>query len=180
MSEVEGVPQYKLNRLWKHMLKVEKLTGSRLRKNPRYESHECPIDRFSPSIDKEGNHFTGATKYATLEYDNKVYEIHPMSDSLWWGYLSYSIRTNIKFDSIEKLDSYLYQNAFLPLNCKFFFNSGLSYDPIIKKFSCTHNISWAINQSAYILAVLGFNPDAVFASITKYCFLFASQPTSKE
>lgn len=52
--------QYRLSRLKKHLVQLEKEVGQPLRTTPRW-SHiaGCPIQRFAPDIDKEGNKYFG-------------------------------------------------------------------------------------------------------------------------
>ena len=90
----EGVTQKRLNRLWRHLLKLERLTGMPLRKEPRYSAYCCcPIGGFAPSHNSKGEHlfdysYTGIFRYGSKNkhIDYKIYE---WEDGKWWSGLSY-------------------------------------------------------------------------------------------
>ena len=47
-------------RLWNHLMEVEKQVGQPLRKTPRSSATDCPIRNFAPDKDAQGRNFTKA------------------------------------------------------------------------------------------------------------------------
>lgn len=88
-TEVEGIPQEKLDRLWMHLLKTEELTGRKLRKTPRDNLSDCPICNFAPGRDESRREFLCVSISGTLQYEYPSrYEIYTGADSLWWTSLN--------------------------------------------------------------------------------------------
>lgn len=98
------VTQDKLDRLWGHFLKLEELTGERLREKPRGKLTDCPILNFAPDKYRDesfkGVESGGAVIYGIVPCEKVTFNIlqlfyHPKYtfdiyeylDSLWWGSL---------------------------------------------------------------------------------------------
>jgi hypothetical protein len=94
----EGVTQKRLNRLWRHLLKLEKLTGKPLRKTPRQngDMSNCPVRAFAPEKNKGGLLYMGTNRRGDIGYHTekldpiakeecaKTYSIYTWRDSDWW------------------------------------------------------------------------------------------------
>lgn len=106
-TEVKGIPQEKLDRLWMHLLKIEELTGRKLRKTSRYTLLDCPIENHTPGRDKEGKVFRHACFSGYLAYGTSCslykYEIYTFEDSEWWGGLNNEYRSAITKWVMKKL-----------------------------------------------------------------------------
>ncbi|GAG55287.1 unnamed protein product [marine sediment metagenome] len=90
---IEGIPEKKLERLKKHLLKVEGLAGKPLRKTPYTAWTICPITNFAPDYDDRGRNYVGAGLDGYVCYGNagaeaKSRKVYSLPDSLWWGSLS--------------------------------------------------------------------------------------------
>ncbi len=76
-------------RLWNHLLELEKQTGMPLRKTPRYywSNKMCPIVQFAPDNNKDCHEymFNNDTK---VFYEKHIYKIYSKEDSLWWAELT--------------------------------------------------------------------------------------------
>jgi hypothetical protein len=94
---IEGIPEKRLDRLKKHLLKAEKLTGKPLRKTPAHHFASCPIGNFAPNKDKDG--FPLEAWRGTVEYEGgwrmKYYRIYSPNDTLWWTYLPYELKIKV-------------------------------------------------------------------------------------
>lgn len=100
---VKGVPDYKIERLKKHLLKVEKLTGGKLRRTSRgWADNNCPISDFSPNKDGGKRDFMWTGNDGVVTYwgdisdgDVKDYNIFASSDTKWWDSLKPETRRRI-------------------------------------------------------------------------------------
>jgi len=104
------VSQKKLDRLWMHLLKVEELTGGKLREEPDSPDSPstCPIINFSPRKDKHGykpsNSLGGKLSYHSKNYQKEIaYKIHDGSDTNWWMNLTRETKEEITNWVIEKI-----------------------------------------------------------------------------
>jgi hypothetical protein len=87
---IEGIPEKKLDRLKKHLLKVEKLTGRPLREKPRFDPDDCPIGNFAPDKDREGfvlENWSREVCYVEDWGGANLYSIYSGSDTIWWALL---------------------------------------------------------------------------------------------
>lgn len=80
---IRGIPNKRLDRLKKHLLKLEKQTGKPLRRKPRGEPFECPIENFAPSKNRARDKFCGAG-FMSVTYGLLHYKIYGFSDAAWW------------------------------------------------------------------------------------------------
>lgn len=81
---IEGIPDSKIKRLKKHLLKVEEVSGGELRKTPRHERWECPIANFEPvAYTKERREITcGVSNFRTLTM--QFIKVYDSKDTDWW------------------------------------------------------------------------------------------------
>ena len=86
MKPKEMTLEEREERLWKHLLKLERLTGMPLRKRPRSVWHVCPIENFAPNKDKTWSSFYNVEYSGYVHYTQprKVYDIYESNDSDWW------------------------------------------------------------------------------------------------
>jgi hypothetical protein len=106
--------QERLDRLWNHLLEVEKQTGKPLRKTPRYNYQNCPIENFSPRYNSARYEFSYASSFGDIVYfkgwDNKNYFIYDIEDSKWFGKLSEEDAISINRWAKKKIKEY-YDNS---------------------------------------------------------------------
>ncbi|MCJ7828668.1 MAG: hypothetical protein MUP81_02875 [Dehalococcoidia bacterium] len=96
MSIIEGIPDSKITRLKKHLLKVEKMTGGKLRQKKRGFSPQCPIYNFAPDTDGNKRSFVGAgisIHYGSWVNKNEVtynndLKLYSEGDEYWWKRLT--------------------------------------------------------------------------------------------
>ncbi len=74
-------------RLWNHLLELEKQTGMPLRKEPR-TMFACPIGNFAPDRNKNGFGFYVIRPNGDVLYEDTTYHIYTLGDSGWWKRLS--------------------------------------------------------------------------------------------
>jgi hypothetical protein len=116
--EHEGVTQKRLNRLWRHLLKLERLTGMPLRKKPRYRALGCPVDNLAPDKDDKGNYYCGANILGNVGYVPKkprrgtlfspeevgsLFLVYTEEDSEWWARLTLIERQEVTDWVIKKI-----------------------------------------------------------------------------
>lgn len=92
---IEGVSDNRIERLKKHMLKVEHLAGKPLRekRRPHVTWPFCPIEYFAPNKDDKGLYF-GAVGFCHIrygDYEDDTCRIHEdvwaEGDTRWWRQL---------------------------------------------------------------------------------------------
>ena len=89
-----GVPEWRLDRLLRHLWKVESEIGPL--EKPFWEPlpTHCPIGRYCPSQDREGRPFEGPFSEG-IRYRGKRYTIYRKSDATWWIFLGGEARLQI-------------------------------------------------------------------------------------
>ncbi len=79
-------------RLWNHLMEVEKQVGMPLRTTPREETWSCPIENFAPDKNIEGEAFDCVGWSGTIYYRGTGYDIYQHDDGDWWQGLSKETR----------------------------------------------------------------------------------------
>ena len=106
---VKGVPDYKIERLKKHLLKAEKMMGKPLRTTPRYKATLCPINNFEPTSyneygERQGGYFESDCTFGVLGIRRanstfyifaQAVKIYDEKDSWWWESLALKTRCAI-------------------------------------------------------------------------------------
>ena len=88
MSEIKYVRQQRLDKLWKHLLELERATGGKLNEEPRDDFDQCPIENFAPDEDADGFLFDYVGSSGNVYYWSNTYQIYDWKDSHWWNSLS--------------------------------------------------------------------------------------------
>lgn len=109
MTNKPHIGKARLDRLWEHLLKIEKVTGKPLRTSPRYSPDSCPLVNFTPEKDATGRVYFTVTAPGELEYqggfmDIAHYPIYEYRDTVWWQGLSVFTRTAITHWIMEQLE----------------------------------------------------------------------------
>jgi hypothetical protein len=94
-TEIKGFTKYRQERLWKHLLEVERVTGKRLRRTPRalifeYGEWCCPIGNFV-GLNGVTYWHHGIITWGWADSHN----VYTVGDSIWWGNLTPEIRCAI-------------------------------------------------------------------------------------
>lgn len=85
--------EQRLNDLKKHLEILEERTGRKLRKIPRYDLWDCPMENFAPGRDKSGRKFDDVGCYSVFyltrpRFYFRYHDIFPIESSIWWSCLS--------------------------------------------------------------------------------------------
>ena len=92
---IEGVPDSRIKRLKKYLLKVEREFGKPLRKTPRFGERDCPISNFQPIVRRKGAilmadcYAPGLVEARPPNQGNLfpviILKIYDDEDSEWWA-----------------------------------------------------------------------------------------------
>lgn len=98
---IEGIPDSKIKRLKKHLLKAEELTGGKLRQKPREPANECPILNFAPLKIKGGGKCLYGIWRSYSWFGCRVFRLYTKEDSDWWA--------DLKFETQEAITRHIQQ-----------------------------------------------------------------------